>query len=133
MADKVYLEELSPVGFLRRSAYMFPDKTAVVHGGRRHSYREFQERANRLASGLQGQGLQKEDRVAFLCPNIPALLEAHFGVPAAGGILVAINSRLSSEEIGYILGHSGRNLIMFAISSGSESRSGVLQEQHVYR
>lgn len=70
MVDKVYWEELSPVGFLRRSAYVFPDKTAVVHGDRRYSYREFQERANRLASGLRGQGLQKSDRVAFLCPNV---------------------------------------------------------------
>jgi fatty-acyl-CoA synthase len=103
--------ELTPVSFIRRSAYVFPEKTAVVHGQRRYSYREFEERVNRLASGLRAAGLGKHDRVAFLCPNIPAMLEAHFGVPAAGGILVAINTRLSSDEIGYILQHSGSRFL----------------------
>ena len=99
--------ELTPVSFLERSASVFPDKVAVVHGERRYTYREFGERVNRLASGLRAAGLQKQDRVAFICPNIPAMLEAHYGVPAAGGVLVAINIRLSSDEIGYILTHSG--------------------------
>jgi fatty-acyl-CoA synthase len=103
--------ELTPVSFLERSAYVFPDKTAVVHGARRYSYRQLQERVNRLASALRGAGMQRHDRVAFLCPNIPAMLEAHSGVPAAGGILVAINTRLSSDEIGYILGHSGSRFL----------------------
>jgi fatty-acyl-CoA synthase len=62
---------------------------------------------NCLASHLREDGLQKSDRVAFLCPNTPALLEAHFAVPAAGGILVAVNTRLNSQEIDYILNHSG--------------------------
>jgi fatty-acyl-CoA synthase len=107
----VYRSLLDPVSFLRRSAYIFPDKTAIVHGERRFSYREFAERANRLASHLRADGLQKGDRVAFLCPNIPPLLEAHFGIPAAGGVLVAINTRLSSQEIGYILQHSGASFL----------------------
>ena len=107
----VYRTELSPVSFLTRSAYVFPDKIAVVHGARRCTYRELAERVNRLASALRAVGLAKHDRVAFLCPNIPAMLEAHFGVPAAGGVLVAINTRLSSEEIGYILKHSGARFL----------------------
>src|ERR1700694_420969 len=107
MSDLVYRAELTPVSFLRRSAAVFPDKTAVVHGERRVSYREFEERVNRLASRLRAVGLKRHDRVAFLCPNTPALLETHFAVPAAGGILVAINTRLSSDEIDYILRHSG--------------------------
>ncbi|HLZ27944.1 MAG TPA: acyl--CoA ligase family protein [Chloroflexota bacterium] len=106
MSDPVYRAELTPVSFLRRSAAVFPDKTAVVHGERRSSYREFEERVNRLASRLRAAGLARHDRVAFLCPNTPALLEAHFAVPAAGGVLVAINTRLSSDEIGYTLRHS---------------------------
>jgi fatty-acyl-CoA synthase len=105
--EKVSRTELSPVSLLRRSAYVLPDKTAVVHGERRYSYAQFEQRVNRLASALRAGGLEKHDRVAFLCPNIPAMLEAHFAVPAAGGVLVAINTRLSSEEVGYILGHSG--------------------------
>ena len=104
---KVYRTELTPVSFLYRSAYVFPDKTAVVHADRRYSYRQFAERVNRLATRLRAGGLQKHDRVAFLSPNIPPLLEASFAVPAAGGILVAINTRLSAGEIGYILQHSG--------------------------
>src|SRR5262245_22139759 len=95
----VYRTELSPVSFLTRSAYVFPDKDAVIHGARRYTYRELQTRVNRLASALRGAGLAKHDRVAFLCPNIPAMLEAHYGVPAAGGVLVAINTRLNSDEI----------------------------------
>ena len=108
---KVNRTELTPVSFLVRSADVFPDKAAVVHGSRRYTYRQLAERVNRLASALRAVGLQKHDRVAFLCPNIPPMLEAHYGVPAAGGILVAINTRLSSDEIGYILQHSGSKFL----------------------
>jgi len=108
---RVSRTELTPVSFLQRSACVFPDKVAVVHGARRYSYRQFEERVNRLASALRGAGMNKHDRVAFLCPNIPAMLEAHYAVPAAGGVLVAINTRLSSDEIGYILTHSGSRVL----------------------
>ncbi len=107
MESKVYRTELTPVSFLERSALVFPEKTAVVHGERRYTYRQFAERVYRLASHLRAIGLQKHDRVAFLVPNIPPALEAHFAIPAAGGILVAINTRLNTQEIGFILQHSG--------------------------
>src|SRR3989441_7010168 len=103
----VYRTELTPVDFLKRNACVLPDKVAVVHGGRRYTYRQLEQRANRLASALRRNGLRRHDRVAFLCPNIPAMLEAHYGVPMAGCVLVAINIRLSTDEIGYILKHSG--------------------------
>lgn len=103
---------LTPLSFIDRNADVFRDnKTAVVYGGRRISYREFGERVNRLASALRGAGLRKGDRVAFLCPNIPPMLDAHFAVPLAGGVLVAINTRLSTEEIAYILDHSGSKFL----------------------
>lgn len=102
----VYQTELSPVHFLRRSAYIMPEKVAVVHAARRYTYQQFEQRVNRLASALRKSGLQKNERVAFLCPNIPAMLEAHFGVPLAGGVLVTINTRLNVNEIHYILEHS---------------------------
>ncbi len=111
MTEKVYRTELTPVSFLERSALVFPQKVAIVHGNRQYTYREFAERVNRLASGLRSSGMQKHDRVAFLSPNAPALLEAHYGVPAAGGILVAINTRLNSQEIGFILKHSGASFL----------------------
>jgi fatty-acyl-CoA synthase len=103
--------ELSPVSFLWRSAALFPARVAVVHGERRLTYAELAERARRLASALRGRGLERHDRVAFLCPNAPALLEAHFGVPAAGGVLVAINVRLAPAEIRFILEHSGARFL----------------------
>ena len=106
-----YRTELTPLAFLRRSAYVWPDKVAVVHGERRDTYRRLEERANRLASGLRTAGLGKLDRVAIIAPNTPAMLEAHFGVPAAGLVLVPINVRLSTDEIGYILKHSGAKVL----------------------
>jgi fatty-acyl-CoA synthase len=108
----VYRTELTPLSFLQRSAYVFPDRTAVVHGDRRYTYRAFQARVNRLASVLRARGLEKLDRVAIIAPNTPAMLEAHFGVPAAGLILVPINVRLSSDEVGYILRHSGAKALL---------------------
>jgi len=107
-----YRTELTPVSFLRRSAYVWTDKIAVVHGDRRYTYRQFEERANRLASGLRALGLAHLDRVAIVAPNTPAMLEAHFGVPAAGLVLVPINIRLNADEIGYILGHSGAKVLL---------------------
>ena len=108
---KAYRTELSPLAFLRRSARVFPDKVAVVHGDRRTTYREFEERVNRLTSALLAAGVEPGDRVAFLAPNIPALLEAHYGVPAAGAVLVAINTRLAPPEVADILAHSGARVV----------------------
>ena len=105
--NEVWKSVLTPLSFLERSVAVYPDKTAIVHGDIRYTYREFGERVNRLASALRAQGMKKGDRVAFLLPNIPQMLEAHFGVILAGGMLVCINTRLSAGEIEYILNHSG--------------------------
>jgi fatty-acyl-CoA synthase len=104
--------ELDPLAFLARSAALHPDRTAVVHGALRRTYEELDARVNRLASALRGRGLRPRDRVAVLSPNAPALLEAHFGVPAAGGVLVAINARLSLPEVRAILEHSGARTLL---------------------
>ena len=106
-----YRTELTPVAFLRRSAYVFGERTAIVHGARRYTYRQFEERANRLASGLRAMGLRHLDRVAAILPNIPAMLDMHYGIPAAGLVLVPVNTRLSRDEIGYILNHSGARVL----------------------
>src|SRR5450759_3209983 len=111
MEERVYRTDMTPVSFLQRSASVFPEKIAVVHGERQYTYRELSERVYRLASHLRSTGMQKHDRVAFLCPNIPAMLEAHFAVPAAGGILVTINTRLTPSEIAYMLQHSGARFL----------------------
>jgi fatty-acyl-CoA synthase len=110
--SSVFRTELNPVDFLRRAAYVQPEKTAVVDGPRRHSYTELGQRSWRLANALRSAGLRKGQRVAALLFNSAPMLEAHFGVPAAGGILVPINNRLASPEIGYILEHSGARFLL---------------------
>jgi len=102
----VCYDVLSPVKFLERSAAVYPDKIAVVHGAQRTTYRQFSERVNRLANGLKAMGIGKGDKVAFLCPNIPPMLEAHYAVPMIGAVLVSVNVRLSPGEISYIINHS---------------------------
>ncbi len=97
---QVFRSELNPVDFLHRAAYVYPDQVAVVDGERRYSYRQLAERSWRLANALRSAGLAKGNRVATLLFNSAAMLEAHFGVPAAGGILVAVNHRLAGAEVG---------------------------------
>ena len=122
---KVYRSELNPVEFLHRAAYLYPDKAAVVDGGRRYSYRQLAERSWRLANALRAAGLRKGDRVATLLFNSSAMLEAHFGVPAAGGVLVAVNHRLASAEVGYILQHSGARYLL--LDTGLEALAAPLE------
>jgi fatty-acyl-CoA synthase len=122
---KVFRTELNPVDFLHRAAYLYPDKAAVVDAGRRYSYRQLAERSWRLASALRSAGLSKGDRVATLLFNSSAMLEAHFGVPAAGGVLVAVNHRLASAEVGYILQHSGARYLL--LDTGLEALPAPLE------
>jgi fatty-acyl-CoA synthase len=110
MEKRIYHTKLTPASFLERSALVFPGKVAIVHGGT-STYNQFAEHVNRLASGLRNIGMQKHDRVAFLCPNTPAMLEAHYAVPAAGGMLVAIDTCLNAQEVGFILKHSGSKFL----------------------
>ncbi|MBI2855034.1 MAG: AMP-binding protein, partial [Chloroflexi bacterium] len=107
----VWHSHLTPLRFLERSANIFRERPAIVYGDTCYSYSQLFERVNRLASALRSAGIRKGDRVAFLTPNTPPLLEAHFGVPLAGAILVAINTRLSSEEVAYILNDSGSKML----------------------
>ena len=108
----VHRSHLTPLRFLQRSAAVFREKPAVIYGDRTWTYPQLNERVNRLASALTRAGVKKGDRVAYLVPNIPAMLEGHFGVPLAGGILVAINTRLHPDEVAYILNHSGAKVLV---------------------
>ncbi len=103
---------LTPLSFLYRSLHVYPDKVAAVDGSRRTSYAAFASRVFRLASSLRRHGLQPGDRVALLCRNAQEVLEAHFGVPQAGGVLVPVNVRLSAREVAYILQHSGAGFLV---------------------
>jgi fatty-acyl-CoA synthase len=103
---------LTPLGFLDRAAAVYPDKTAVSHGARRCNYREFAERCRRLASALRARGVGLGDTVAVMAPNVPALLEAHYGVPMAGGVLNALNVRLDAPTIAFILEHGAAKVLI---------------------
>jgi fatty-acyl-CoA synthase len=103
---------LSPLSQLQRTVRVFPGRTATVYGEQRRSYREFFERVCRQANGLRALGVRREERVAILAPNLPVLLESHFGIPFAGGVIVAINTRLNGREVAYILKHSGSTILL---------------------
>ncbi len=99
----------SPLGFLERSASVYPDRLAIVHGlgptALRQTWRQTYTRCRRLASALQKAGLGKNDTVAVMLPNTPPMVEAHFGVPMAGAVLNALNTRLDPEALAFMLDH----------------------------
>jgi fatty-acyl-CoA synthase len=107
-----YRSVLSPLMLLERTLHVFPEQLGVVDGDRRLTYAEFGARVYRVASALRQRGVAAHDRVAVLCRNALEVLEAHFAVPQLGAVLVPINVRLSAEEIGYILGHSGARALI---------------------
>jgi fatty-acyl-CoA synthase len=104
--------EMTPLLFLERAERVYAERLGAVYGERRFTYAEIGTRVRRLATALQKAGLERGDRVAALAPNVPAMLEAHFGVALAGGVLVAINTRLNPAEVRYILEHSGSRLLL---------------------
>ena len=108
----VSLTQLTPLSFLERSASVWATKTAYVDGNKSATYAEMATEAEQLAQALLTAGIRKGDRVAYLMPNVPKLLVAHFGVPLARATLVAINTRLSADEINYILRHSGARIFV---------------------
>ncbi len=103
---------LSPIVFLPRAAEIFPERVAVIDGERRITYREFFERARRLASALQRKGIRRGDVVSAMLPNLPPMLEAHYGVPMLGAVLNTINTRLDADSVAYILEHSGARALL---------------------
>jgi fatty-acyl-CoA synthase len=109
---KANYEPLSPLSFLARAALTYPDKIAVIHGPVRRSYTEFHERCRRLADALRRRGIGRGDTVAVMAPNVPALLEAHYGVPMAGAVLNALNYRLDARSIAFILEHGGAKIVI---------------------
>ncbi len=103
---------LTPLSFLARAALIYPDKLAVVHGEARFSYREFFVRCRRFADALRRRGIRPGETVAVMAPNVPALLEAHYGVPMAGAVLNALNYRLDARSIAFILAHGEAKLLI---------------------
>ena len=105
-------QPLTPLGFLERAAGVHPDRTAIVHGSLRRSYRDFYARSRRLASALAQRGVGRGDTVAVMLPNTPAMLECHYGVPMAGAVLNTLNTRLDARIIAFCLEHGGAKVLI---------------------
>ena len=103
---------LSPISFLVRAARIYGPRVAVIHGRRRFTYGEMAARCRRLASALARAGITPGDTVAILAPNIPEMLEAHYGVPMAGAVLCTVNIRLDAPAVAFILRHSGARVFL---------------------
>jgi fatty-acyl-CoA synthase len=103
---------LTPLSFLERAAAVYPNKPAVIHGKHTFTYAEFYGRCRRLASALARRGIGLGDTVAVMAPNVPAMLEAHYGVPMAGAVLNALNFRLDARSIAFILEHGGAKFLI---------------------
>ena len=122
---------LSPLSFLQRSAFVWKDKTAVIDGEVELSYGEFADEVQRFARALVGSGVGPGDRVAVLMPNVREMLMAHYAVPLTGALLVAINTRLSPDEVGYILQHSGARMLCSDPRFAETASSAVSQAEGV--
>ena len=103
---------LTPLNFLDRTADVYPNRTAIVHGSFTQTWGETRERCYRLASALVKWGIEPGDTVSIIAPNTPAMLEAHFGVPLSGAVLNAINCRLDADGVAFILRHGECKLLL---------------------
>ncbi|QIO07412.1 acyl-CoA synthetase [Acinetobacter shaoyimingii] len=125
---------LSPLRYLERAAYIYPDQDAMIHGARRISWREKYNRCRQFAHQLQNLGVGKNDTVSVLLPNVPAMLEAHFAVPMAGAVLNTLNTRLDAKTLAFMLEHSEAKVLLvdpeFAVLA-KEALQQVSQEIYV--
>ncbi|MDB5872622.1 MAG: acyl-CoA synthetase [Ramlibacter sp.] len=103
---------LSPLSFIERTAELYPERVAVIHGGLRRTWGETYSRCRQLASALANKGIAKGDTVAVMLPNTPAMVEAHFGIPMSGAVLNALNTRLDAETIAFMLDHGEAKVVI---------------------
>ncbi len=120
---------LTPLSFLARTAAVFPDRTAIIHGTMRQSWSRTAERCRRLASALRHAGVAPGQTVAVMAPNTPAMVEAHFGIPMAGCILNALNVRLDAAAIAFILGHGEARAVLVDREFAPVIRAALAQLQ----
>jgi fatty-acyl-CoA synthase len=103
---------LTPLSFIARTAAIWPRRLAVVHGPRRYTWADVEQRSRRLASALQAAGIRRGDTIAAMLPNTPEMVEMHFGVPMSGGVLNTLNTRLDAEAIAFMLRHGGAKVLV---------------------
>ncbi len=120
-------QTLSPLSLIRRSAEVYPQRPAMIHGAIRRNWGETYARCRRLASALTNLGIGKGDTVAIMSPNTPAMFEAHFGVPATGAVLNALNYRLDAANLGFILDHGEAKILLTDTEFAPVIRSALSQ------
>ena len=103
---------LSPLRYLERAAYIYPHQAAIIHGSRQISWRETYQRCRQFADQLQKLGIQKNDTVSVLLPNVPAMIEAHFAVPMVGAVLNTLNTRLDAKTLAFMLEHAESKVLL---------------------
>jgi len=103
---------LTPLSFIERSAYVYPERVAVIHGARRYTWQETYARCRRLASALARRGIGRGDTVAAMLSNTPEMYECHFGVPMAGAVLNTLNTRLDADAIAFMLNHGEAKVLI---------------------
>jgi fatty-acyl-CoA synthase len=116
---------LSPITFLLRAEEAFPERTAVIHGDLRYSWKEHAARCRKLSSALQRIGVGKGKIVSILCQNTPAMIEAHFGVPMSGAVLNTLNTRLDPAAIAFILQHCEASVLLVDTQLGALARDAL--------
>jgi fatty-acyl-CoA synthase len=121
---------LTPVSFLERTAYIWPQRVAVIHGDRRYTWRETYDRSRRLASALAKHGIEVGDTVAAMLANTPEMIEAHFGVPMTGGVLNALNTRLDAEAIAFMLDHGEAKVLLTDTEFSPVIKSALERVKH---
>ncbi|MGO9631617.1 MAG: acyl-CoA synthetase [Xanthobacteraceae bacterium] len=105
-------QPLTPLSFLARAAEVYPETTAIIHGGLSRNYRDFYTRAKRLASALSRRGIKRGDTVSVMLANTPAMVEAHYGVPMTGAVLNTLNTRLDAAILGFTLDHAETKVLI---------------------
>ena len=120
--NKANFTPLSPLTFIKRAAYVYPNKPSLVYGKRRFTWKETYQRTRQLAAALQKNGLQKGETVSILGFNTPETYEAHFGVPMAGGVLHAINTRLDAKNIAFMMDHANTKICLLYTSPSPRDR-----------
>lgn len=115
----------SPIDFIERTASVYPDYPAVIHGAIRYNWAETYARCRRLASALAGRGIGRGDTVAVMLPNIPAMLECHYGVPMMGAVLNTLNVRLDAEAIHFMLEHGEAKVVIADREFGDVIRTAI--------
>jgi fatty-acyl-CoA synthase len=118
---------LSPLGFLERAAQIYPRRIAVIHGAIRYDYQTLYARCRRLASALKAKGIGKGDTVAIMAPNVPAMLEAHYGVAMIGAVVNTLNIRLDAPALAFILDHGEAKVLITDIEFSSVIKQTLAQ------